>query len=117
MINIAGAADGRVAYLAAKELEKQRGQSLIVVSTQVRARRLATDLAFFHDEKPIYVMPEEDDGLVAFEASDSESLMEKMRILSAIASGQPCVVIAPVVSAIKKLPPPEIFAGSSRLKN
>ena len=110
MINIAGATDSRVAYLAAKELKEQQGQSLIVVSTRVRAKRLASDLAFFHGESPIYVMPEEDDGLVTFEVSDTESLMERMKILGKLASGEPCVVIAPVESAIRKLAPSAVYS-------
>lgn len=115
MINIAGAADGRVAYLASKELGQ--GQNLIVVPTTVRARRLASDLAFFNASSnaswkasmPIYVLPEEDDGRISFEASDTEDLMERMKILKALVSGEPCVLIAPVGAAIRKRPPASVL--------
>ena len=109
MINIAGATDSRVAYLAANELKKYQGQCLIVVSSSVRAKRLATDLAFFSGDRPICVMPDEDTGLVAYEASDSDSVMERMGVLSAISSEKDCVVIAPVGSAIRKLPPANVY--------
>ena len=47
MINITGAAEGRIAPIAANILNEKKGQSLIVVSTFNRAKRLATDLSFF----------------------------------------------------------------------
>ena len=47
MINITGASDGRVAPIIAEILEKVKGQSLIVVPTFNKAKRLATDLSFF----------------------------------------------------------------------
>ncbi len=46
MINITGASDGRVAPIIAEILEKVKGQSLIVVPTFNKAKRLATDLSF-----------------------------------------------------------------------
>ena len=109
MINIAGAAEGRVARLAAAEIDKRGGQSLILVSTSVRARRLATDLAFFHDRTPIYVMPEEDDGRIAFEAANTDDVMERMSILKSLAAGRDCVLIAPASAAIRKRPSAQIF--------
>ena len=109
MINIAGATDSRVAYLASNELNNYQGQCLIVVSSSVRAKRLATDLAFFSGDRSICVMPDEDTGLVAYEASDSDSVMERMGVLSAISSEKDCVVIAPVGSAIRKLPPANVY--------
>ena len=50
MINITGAAEGRVAPIAAEILNEKKGQSLIVVSTFNRAKRLAADLSFFSGE-------------------------------------------------------------------
>ena len=113
MINIAGAADGRVAYLAAELIGNHQGQSLIVVPTYIRAKRLATDLAFFHGKTPVYILPEEEENYVAFEARSSEDALERMKILKALAGGEECVVIAPVRSAIRKLPPAESFRQSS----
>ncbi len=112
MVNIAGAADGRVAHLAADILKKHQGQSLIIVPTFIRAKRLAADLAFFHGEKPIYVLPEEEASLIAFEAKNNDDLLERMKILRAVTGGEECVVIAPVRSAIRRLPPSEIFRRS-----
>ena len=55
MINIAGAADSRVAPLSAGLIEEDKGQCLIVVPTYMRAKRLASDLSFFHRKNPIEI--------------------------------------------------------------
>ena len=86
MINITGASESRVAPLAAELIRDYRneyhGQSLIVVPTLTRAKRLATDLAFFHGQmgidEQIYVLPPEEDGLIAFEARNNDDLMERL---------------------------------------
>ncbi len=113
MINITGAAESRVAPLAAQLIRERGGQSLIVAATYTRAKRLATDLSFFHAQMgltdPILVLPEEDSRLIAFEAKSNDDLMERMRVYKAVTSGEPCTVIAPVSSAIRRLPPREIF--------
>ena len=113
MINITGASESRVAPLAAEIIREKEGQSLIVVPTYTRAKRLATDLSFFHAsmgiEGPILVMPEEDIRMVAFEARNNDELMERMRVYKAVTGGGPCTVIAPVSSAIRKLPPRSIY--------
>ncbi|MDO4518495.1 MAG: hypothetical protein Q4B78_04740, partial [Bacillota bacterium] len=129
MINIAGASDGRIAQIITEEYNKKKGQYLIVVPTLNRAKRLKTDLSFFSDQKwdqehkdngaddedfnsegmPIYIMPADDESLTAYEAKSNEDLLKRMRTLKAATSGEPCVIIAPVTGAIRKLPPAEIF--------
>ena len=116
MINIAGAADGRVALLASEIISEHKGQSLIVVPTEAKAKRLAQDLSFFaaqsSQEGNIYVLPADDDSLVQYEAKSNDSLLRRMQVLRAVTSGEPCVVIAPVTGAIRKLPPKEVFSGN-----
>ena len=46
MINITGAAEGCVAPIISDLINEKKGQSLIVVSTFNRAKRLAADLSF-----------------------------------------------------------------------
>ena len=111
MINIVGAADGRVAPIINHILKEKKGQSLIVVSTFNRAKRLAVDLSFFSEEK-IYVLPPEDETMLQYEARSNEQLLERMKILKAVVSGESCIVIAPATGAVKKLPPEEIFADN-----
>ena len=112
MINITGAAEGRVAPIIADIIREEKGQSLIVVSTINRARRLATDLSFF-SERDIYVLPQEEETIIQYEAKSNDELLERMKVLRAVSSGRECIVIAPVTGAIKKLPPREIFAENT----
>ena len=104
MINISGVSESRVARLAACCAEKER-QSLILVPTEVRARRLAGDLSFFAPEKKIFVMPEEEQVFLRYEAKNHDQLIERMKALKALRSGEPAIVIAPVSAAIKKITP------------
>ena len=52
MINISGISESRVAPVSAY-LAKEKNQSIIIVSTDVRAKRLALDLSFFVRDKEI----------------------------------------------------------------
>ena len=118
MINIAGAAEGRVARIISDILNEEKGQSLIVVPTLNRAKRMAADLSFFNAQNrsapekqvPLYILPPEDDSLVQYEARNNDSLLERMKVLKAAAGGEACIIIAPVTGAVKKLPSKEIFA-------
>ena len=112
MINIAGAAEGRVARIASKIIKEEKGQSLIVVPTLNRAKRLACDLSFFNAEIPIYILPPEDESLVQYEARSNDTLMERMKVLKAAAGGENCIIIAPVTGAIRKLPPKTTFQSN-----
>lgn len=108
MINITGAAEGRIAPITANILKEKKGQSLIVVSTFNRAKRLAADLSFFSDEN-IYILPQEEESLVQYEAKSNDDLLKRLKVLKAVTAGESCVVIAPVTGAVKKLPPKDVF--------
>lgn len=108
MINITGAAEGRIAPIISKILGDKKGQSLIVVSTFNRAKRLATDLSFFSG-KNVYVLPPEEETVIQYEAKSNNYLLERMKVLKTIISKEDCILVAPVTGAVKKLPPREIF--------
>ena len=82
MINIAGASEGRIAPIIANLRKDKKGQSLIVVSTLNRAKRLASDLSFFSEEK-IYILPPEEESLIQFEARSNDDLLKRMSVLGA----------------------------------
>lgn len=118
MINITGAAEGRIAPIIANIIKEKKGQSLIVVSTFNRAKRLAADLSFFDavnsdDEsahhRSIYVLPADEETVIQYDAKSNDELLQRMKVLKAITRGEDCIVIAPVTGAIKKLPPKEVF--------
>lgn len=108
MINITGAAEGRIAPIISDIIEEKKGQSLIVVSTFNRAKRLATDLSFFSGRN-IYILPPEEESFIQYEAKSNDQLLQRMKVLKAVIKDKECTVIAPVTGAIKKLPPEEIF--------
>ena len=112
MINVAGASEGRIAPFIAESRQEKDGQCLIVVPTLNRARRLQSDLSFFNGDEPIYILPPEEDRAMAYEAKSNDSLLERMRVLRALTSGERCTVIAPVTGAVKKLPPAETFTSN-----
>ncbi|MDO4176450.1 MAG: transcription-repair coupling factor [Bacillota bacterium] len=55
------------------------------------------------------MLPPEDESLAAYEAKSNDALLERMKVLKAVVRGEPCVVIAPVTGAIRKLPPKAVF--------
>lgn len=113
MINITGAAESRVAPIIGKILkEDEKGQCLVVVSSYVRAKRLATDLSFFVD-KNIYILPPEEEGFLCYEAKNHDQMFQRLKVLRALGEGEDCLIVAPAVSAIKKLPPHAVFQKNS----
>ncbi|MCR5033958.1 MAG: transcription-repair coupling factor [Clostridia bacterium] len=113
MINIAGASEGRIAPFIAESRQGKDGQCLIVVPTLNRARRLQNDLSFFNAGEPIYILPPDEDSAIAYEAKNNDALLERMRVLRALTSGERCTVIAPVTGAVKRLPPKELFTENT----
>ena len=108
IVNISGISESRVAPVAARISESSKGQTLIIAASPVRAARLAGDLSFFIDKK-IYVMPQEEETFFRYEAKNHDVLVERLRILKALCSGEDCIVIAPALAAVKKLPPRRIY--------
>ncbi len=108
MINISGVSESRVAPAAAY-FSKEESQSLILVPTYVRARRLASDLSFFVKDKKILVMPEEEQIFLRYEAKNHDQLIERMKALKALMTGESVIVIAPVSAAVKKISPHDYY--------
>ncbi len=114
IIHITGVSEGRAMPVASLVINERRGQCLIITSSFVKAKRLAEDLSFFV-EKNIYVVPDEDQFFLKYEAKSHGNLEERLKALKALSSSEDCVVIAPVLGAIKKLPPREIFSEHTLL--
>lgn len=69
---------------------------------------MAADLSFFSDEN-IYILPQEEESLIQYEAKSNDDLLNRLKVLKAVTAGENCIVIAPVTGAVKKLPPKDIF--------
>lgn len=111
IINISGISESRCAPVISRILKEER-QSLIVTATAARAKRLASDLSFF-SEKEILVLPAEDQVFLRYEAKNHDQLIERLKILKALRTGQECIIIAPVSAAVKKITPHKSFESAS----
>ena len=67
---------------------------MVVSSSNVRAPRLSTVLSFFVD-KTIYVLPPEEEIFIRYEAKARDSMLERLKILKALRTGEDCLVVAP----------------------
>lgn len=116
MINITGVSDSSVAPIAARIIG-ENFQSLIIVPTEVRANRLATDLEYFTGQygQKIITIPSWDNFLFNYDAKNHDELNKRITALKALEEGEPVIVICPVTAAIKKLQPHETFKKSNRL--
>ncbi len=108
VVSFSGVAESRVAPVIDKILKSQDGQGLIIVSSEIRGKRLAQDLSFFVD-KNIYVMPQQEEVFLKYEAKNHDDLLERMKCLKALRTGEDCIVIVPVSTALKKLPPHNVY--------
>lgn len=109
--NIFGLAESRVAPAAARIAEGAK-QCLMVCATYGKARRLAEDLAFF-TQKTIYVLPEDEQSFLRYEAKSRVGVSSYLTALAALGEGKECIVVAPVTTALKHLIPPEEFRAQS----
>ena len=108
VINISGISEGRAMPVASLIIKERDGQCLIVTSSYAKAKRLAEDLSFFVEQK-IFIIPEEEQLFLKYEAKSHGILEERLTALKALLSGERCIVIAPILGAVKKLAPHRIF--------
>ena len=117
LINLTGLSEIRLAPLAANFIEERKGQGLILTTSASRAKRIASDLSFFTDAD-IKVLPDVESASFRYEAKSTAQLQETIAALAALGGSDKTIVVAPVLGALKKLPPKEVFfADSLVLKN
>jgi transcription-repair coupling factor (superfamily II helicase) len=112
IVNLSGISEGRAMPVASLILNERGGQCLIITSSYIKAKRLAEDLSFFVDKK-IFVIPEEEQLFLQYEAKSHGIMEERLAALKALLSGESCVIIAPVLGAVKKLAPKRIFSENT----
>ena len=110
-INITGVSGSRVAYYAAKEIVKKK-KTMIIVSRADVATRLKDDISFFVQDRDIFIMPEEDELQIVYEAKDSNKTIQILKALDALCSDEDAVVIAPISATLKSLQPAKRFVDS-----
>jgi len=112
MINYTGISESRVAPVIASIAEKKE-QSIVLVSSDLRARRLASDLSFFVRDRKILVVPSWDHYFLRYEAKSHDEMIERLSSLKALLTGEKVIVIAPITCAIKKITPHKYFGKNS----
>ena len=108
LINLTGISETRIAPLAANLIEERNGQGLILTTSANRAKRIASDLSFFTDAQ-IKVLPDVESASFRYEAKSTAELTERIAALAALDAGPKAIVVAPVLGALKKLPPRDVF--------
>lgn len=109
--DITGVSGSRIAYYAASRAAGQKKTLILVSQTRVAAR-LYEDISFFASDADIYVMPEEEDIRILYEAKDMNALTRRMKALKALVDDSKAIVIAPVSAALRPLERRERFLGS-----
>ncbi len=109
---ITGISESRSALMAGIIALEKKGQLLIVTPSFTRARKLAEDLSLFVDDK-IYLLPEEVQSRISFDAKSQDALVERLEALTALAKGEDCIVVASAQSSLKRLAPKDIYIENS----
>lgn len=112
VVQIAGVSESRAMPIAAIIAEASKEQILILTTSYGKAKSLARDLSFFVPEK-IYVLPEEEQMFVSYEAKSHILMLERLEAQKALISKEHCIVIASAAAAIKKIVPRAIFEKSA----
>ena len=110
--NISGISESRVAPVAA-EISYKKDQNIIIVASDQRAKRLASDLSFFAPDKDIIVLSSQDGFFTRYEARSNTEMMNHLKALKALRTNEPVIIILPVTTAIKKIVPRKYFEKDS----
>ncbi|MDR1571507.1 MAG: transcription-repair coupling factor [Clostridiales Family XIII bacterium] len=107
-LHIHGAADGQIAPYLSRSLLESGKQCVLVTASASKARNLAKTLSFFMPCR-IHVLHDDEPFFSRYEAKSREAMEARLSALADLRAGARCVVIAPAMGAIKRLPPPEAF--------
>ena len=110
--NISGISESRVAPVAA-EISRTKDQNIIIVASDQRATRLASDLSFFDPDTVIIVLNSQDNFFTKYEARSNDQMMKRLKALKALRTHEKVTIILPVTTAIKKIAPRRYFENDS----
>lgn len=110
-VALTGISESRSAYAFANYIREEK-QSIVILPTEGQSKKMAEDLGFFLQKK-IYILPPEDRFFVNYQARDHENQMKKVAIARALLSGEECVVVGNIFSAMERRIPPQLIAGES----
>ncbi len=108
-----GASESSVApvIVQARREDKLKGPTLVIVTSQNRAKELSKDLSFFCDE-PVFVMPQRENLFMAYQAKSRSNTLKRIEILKSLEAGENVIVVAATPALMRKLPPVGTYTGS-----
>ena len=101
---VSGISENRIARFASS----LKGQELIIAASPSRAERIAVDLSFFASKR-VLVLPDALEESFKYDAKSKNNTFDRLKVLGEMAKGDDLIVVAPVLSALKKLPKKENF--------
>ncbi len=109
VIYATGMTGGQTAFACAQLHREQGGQMLFMVPSAEKARKMREYLDYFTGGADIYILPEELQALVRFDAKSRVLNNQRIECLEAARSSERAIFIAPVMGAVYGLPSPEVF--------
>lgn len=110
--SITGISESRSAYIAGEIANREQKQQLVIAPTYIRASRMARDISFFAKKK-VRLLQSDDEPFFGYEAKNKDTLMERLKIMQEVISGEEIVVVAPLQVALKKLIPRDVFVNNN----
>src|SRR5215212_6591930 len=105
VVGLSGAAK---ALFLARVFQRREGQLVVVTYQTEQAQRMWDDLRHFGiPEDRLFLMPASESRWLSNDVTDYRALGERISALSALASGEPCVVIGTAEAIFQRTAPPE----------
>jgi transcription-repair coupling factor (superfamily II helicase) len=105
VVGLSGAAKS---LFLARVFQKREGQMLVVTYQSEQAQRMWDDLLHFGiPEERLFLIPASESRWLSNDVTDYRALSERIAALSALASGEPCVVIGTAEGVFQRTAPPE----------
>jgi len=109
IINILGLSEGRTAPVLAVIAKESERPVFIITSSFKKAKGLYEDLSFLASEKDICLIPEDEKIFLNYDAKSRGFLEKRLNGVIKVSEGKPCIVIASVSAALRKIMPKQNF--------
>ncbi|NLY77892.1 MAG: transcription-repair coupling factor [Tissierellia bacterium] len=100
---------GHIAYALNQHADKP---ILVIVHSEAKAQRIYDDIKNF-DERVVELLPEKEIMFYKVDAISTERSVDRLRVLSRLAKGEPIIVVAHIDAVLSKFTAPNIFKESS----
>ena len=103
------------ALVLARIFQRRPGQILVVTYQSEQAQRMWDDLLHFGiPDNRLYQIPASESRWLSNDVTDYRALGERIAALSALASGEPCIVIGTAEAVFQRTSPPSFASSPSK---